>query len=192
MAFALVFLSCAGNATQIIILNDTVEKAYGITELVFSGDLSENRLQFHGSGEVLSGENVKVYLFGPASDFLATNLLVDTAPALVSFDGNGYYFIADNGTFSFTGALEIRSIGQIRLYIPGPVNRVSFRIENGYSIDGDIYGAYKKEVLIQRTSTAGSAVLVDGVFRYTYAERDTFQYRISFQSFGSGLWELCA
>ena len=188
IAFALALLSGACDATQIIILNDTAEKSYGIKELALSGDLSENRLQFRGTGAVLSGVDVKVYLFGPASDFLVSNLVVNTEPAIVSFDGDGYYFIARNGTFSFTGTLEIRTIGQIRLYIRGPANKVSFGLENGYSVDGDVYGAYKKEVIIQRASSAGqAATLVDGSFRYTYAERDSFQYMISFQSFGSGL-----
>lgn len=185
LVFALAALSGLNYATQIIVLNDTIEKAYGLNEIILSGDLSTNKLQFHGSGVVLSGEGVKVYLFGPSTDVLVSNLQVNSEPKAVSFDENGYFFVAGSGAFSYTGTMEIRTIGQIRLYIRGPANKVSFDLENGYSVDGDIYGAYKKEVIIQRAKAA--PMLVDGSFRYTYAERDTFQYLINFKSFGSGL-----
>jgi hypothetical protein len=185
LVFAVAALSCMNYATQIIVLNDTAEKAYGLNEIVLTGDLTQNKLQFRGTGEVISGENVNVYLFGPSADVLVSNLQVDTAPKTVSFDENGYFFIADKGAFSYAGTLEIRTIGQIRLYIRGPANKVSFKLENGYSIDGDLYGAYKREAVIQRAKAA--PMLVDGSFRYAYAERDTFQYLISFKSFGSGL-----
>lgn len=185
LLFGLVSLSSMGTSTQVIILNDTVEKVYGINGITLSGDLALNRLNFEGSGEVISGEGVKVYLFGPVSDVLVSNLLLDGELKTVSFDKNGYFFIADNGPFGFTGSLEIRTIGQIRLFIQGPANKVSFRLKNGYSIAGDVYGVYGKEVIIQRSAKA--PMLVDGSFHYVYAERDEFRYVINFKSFGSSL-----
>ncbi|MFZ2456365.1 MAG: hypothetical protein WAX07_07805 [Candidatus Altiarchaeia archaeon] len=185
LVFSLIAVSGVTAATQIIVLNDTEEKAYGLNEITITGDLSENRLQLRGTGEVISGENVKVYLVGPSADVLVSNLQIDSVPKPVSFDENGYFFIADKGTFSYAGTLEIRTIGQLRLYIRGPANMVSFKLENGYSIDGDLYGAYDKEVIIQRAKA--SPMLVDGSFHYIYAERDTFQYIVNLKSFGSSL-----
>ena len=176
----LLFSSCA-SAAQVIILNESIEKLYSLGDVVISGNLKTNRLDIAGSGEILSGENVKVYLVGPASDVLVDDVKVNQKDAPVSFDKDGYYFLVKNGKFRFDGKLLVRAPGQIQLSVPGPMNDLSFKLENGYAVDGDRYGLINERVLIQRS--AKTAMVVDGAFRFTFAERDQFLYQVNFKSF---------
>jgi hypothetical protein len=185
VVFSLVLFSAFVSATQIIVLNDSVEKAYSLEEVTVSGDLATNTLRLEGTGEVISGENVKVYLFGPSTDILIRDVLVNGKKTSVSFDGEGYFFLSEKGAFTFYGALDVRTIGQIRLYSKGPMNKITFKLRNGYAVGGDVYGAYKKEIVIQRSEKA--AMLIEGSFKFTYAERNTFRYIINYKAFGTSL-----
>ncbi len=175
----------AVSATTIIVVNETEAAVVSIEAMTLSGDLENNILAVYGSGEVLAGDSVKVYLFGPSEDIVVKNLKVDKVPTTVSFDDNGYFFLADEGEFSFVGDMEIRTIGQLRLYVQGPVNELTFDLDHGYAIDGDRFGMYRDTVVIQRSEKV--AMLVDGSFRFTYAIRNSFSYLISFKAFGSTL-----
>lgn len=180
-----IFLIQTGSS-EIIILNETKEQLYALETVLISGDLNENSLKLTGNGEVILGENVKVYLFGPSSDILIKKVLVNSRETTVSFDKNGYFFLVPaEGKFSFTADMDIRTIGQIALHVKGPLNELKFNLEHGYAINGDEYGLYNKDVIIQRAEKA--AMLVDGSFRYTYAERDEFLYQLKLKSFGSSL-----
>lgn len=181
----LFLLSSVVSAAQIIVINETEERVYAIEQVTLSGDLSKNLLKIYGEGEVIKGENVKIYLFGPSSDILVSDLIVNGEKASVSFDEKGYFFMVDDGEFRFHGSLKIRTIGQIRLFVRGPINQLSFNLKHGYAIDGDRFGVYNKEVIIQRAEKI--SMLVDGSFRYSYAERDRFLYLIKFKAFGSSL-----
>jgi len=190
----LVFFASSACATQVVVVNDTVvEKIYGIESMKLSGSVSDNILRISGSGEVISGEGVKVYLLGPSDEILVKNLLIDGTGKAVSFDSEGYFFLAEKGPFTFSADLEIKTLGQIRLYVRGPVNRLAFDLKDGYAIGGDIFGAYGKEVVIQRSSAQEpedqkKQTLIDGSFRYTYGqERNDFLYDIKFSSFGTSL-----
>ena len=178
-------LSSFASARQIIILNESDEDLYSLGNVVISGDLKTNDLDIKGAGEILSGENVKVYLFGPATDVLVKDVYVDGGKAPVSFDEKGYYFIVAEGKFGFNGKLLIRKPGQIQISVAGPMNDLSFKLENGYAVDGDRFGLLNERILIQRA--AKTAMIVDGAFRFTYAERDQFLYQVNFKSFGKGL-----
>lgn len=187
LLFALLFCFVLNvSATSIIVLNDSVEKVYALEKVTLYGDVESNELDITGSGEALSGENVKVYLFGPASDVLVHGVYVNNKATTVSFDDKGYFFlVSSEGSFSFKGKLSIRTIGQIRLQVPGPMNELDFNLLQGYAIGGTQYGLYKDEVVIQRAEKV--SMLVDGAFRYTYAERNQFYYVINFKAFGSTL-----
>lgn len=186
LLLALLLAVQAGSAATVIVLNETEEKVVSIESILLSGDLQKNVLSVTGSGEVLSGEDAKVYLFGPTEDIVIKNLKVNKEPRAVSFDEYGYFFLADVGVFTFTADMEIRTIGQLALTVRGPVNELSFDIDHGYAIGGDHFGVYDGEIVIQRSEKV--AMLVDGSFRYTYGLlQDEFTYAISFQSFGSSL-----
>ena len=191
--FILAFLASAASATEIVLVNDTVEKIYGIESMKVSGSLSGNILHLSGSGEVISGENVRVYLVGPSDEILVKNLLVDGTSKAVSFDQQGYFFLADGGPFTFTADLEIKTLGQIVLYVRGPVNRLTFNLQDGYAIGGDVFGAYGKRVVIQRSSSVEpqdqkKQTLVEARFHYTFGpERNDFVYDITFSAFGTTL-----
>lgn len=172
-------------AATIIVLNETEPSVVSVEAMTLSGDLEKNLLSVYGSGEVLSGESAKVYLFGPSDDIVIRNLRVNNLATTVSFDEKGYFFLAEKGEFSFIGDMEVRTIGQLALYVPGPVNELTFDLEHGYAIEGDRYGLFEDTVVIQRSEDV--AMLVDGSFRYTYALRDTFDYLVSFKAFGSTL-----
>lgn len=187
-----VFLASLSSAAGIIVVNDSSlvfigqqEKAYSLKDVLVSGDLKTNALDVSGEGEVIAGEDVKVYLFGPAEDFLVKDVKVDGQETTVSFDNEGYYFIVHDGEFSFTGKLMVRAIGQTRLKVRGPMNQLRFNMQNGYAVDGDRFGLINSTILLQRAQE--SAMLVDGSFRFTYAERDEFMYQITFKSFGETL-----
>jgi hypothetical protein len=174
------------SAAEVIVINETSEKLYALESVLVSGDVNTNALALSGNGEVLLGENVKVYLFGPSTDILVKNVLVNGKETTVSFDQNGYFFLVPQaGKFTFTGGMDIRTIGQITLHVKGPLNSLQFNLKNGYSINGDEYGLYDKDVVLQRAEKA--ATLVDGSFRYTYAERNEFLYQLNLKSFGSSL-----
>ncbi len=185
VVLVLLAFSVLASATEIIVLNDTEERLYSLDDVLLSGDLATNELSIRGRGEVILGKNVKVYLFGPSSDLLVEDIVVNDAPASISFDDQGYFFVAEKGVFKFNGKLKIRTIGQIRLFVPGPMNQLRFNIQHGYAIDGDRFGLYKNDVIIQRAEKV--SMLVDGSFRYTYAERNEFLYQINFKAFGSTL-----
>ena len=172
-------------SAEIIILNETKPSFYAVEDMTLSGDLNNNILDLSGSGQVIAGEDVKVYLLGRAEDILVDGLTVDGSPAPVSFDEKGYFMVLDKGKFSFDGTVSIRTRGQVKIYVPGPVNALNVKVENGYAIHGDQYGLFDREVIIQRSQKA--AMMVDGGFKYTYADRNTFQYQLSYRSFGSSL-----
>ncbi len=191
---ALALLSTAACATEVIFVNESAEKIYGIGDMKLSGSLSDNLLHMTGSGEVISGENVKVYLLGPPSEVLVKNLNVNGTGKTVSFDSEGYFFIAGKGAFTYSADVELKTLGQIRLYVPGPVNQLTFDLKDGYAIGGDVYGAIGKEVIIQRSSGSEPAeeqknqTLVDGSFHYTFGqERNEFYYDIRFSALGTTL-----
>ena len=50
------------------------EDIYSINKMVISGDLSTNTLSFQGSGNVLNGGNVKIYLLGSINDIAINQL----------------------------------------------------------------------------------------------------------------------
>ncbi len=184
--FALLFFIASASATKIVVINETEEKVYSLGEVTLSGDLDTNLLKISGSGEVITGEKPKVYLFGPASDVLVKNLLVNNEKTSVSFDENGYFFVAkEGGKFNFKADLEIKTIGQIRLFVPGPLNKLVFDLKNGYAIGGDQFGLYQKQIIIQRKEEISQ--LVKGNFRFSYAEKNEFLYIINFQAFGKSL-----
>ncbi len=93
--------------------------------------------------------------------------------------------MADKGRIEFQGDLEIRTIGQIVLYAHGPINELNFNLKHGYAVDGDRFGVYNERIVIQRSEKV--AMLIDGSFRYTYAERNEFYYIINFKAFGKSL-----
>jgi len=199
----LFFVMPNASSTQVIVINDTLEKVYSLETITISGDLQTNSLKISGTGEIISGENVKVYLFGPASDILVKNLKVNNAPTSVSFDDKGYFFVLNNpkrgdvialvenslvpsnSKFSLSGDLEIRTLGQIKIYIPGPLNELKFDLQHGYAVKGDRFGLYGETIVIQRSEKV--AMVVDGTFKFTYAEKNEFYYIINFKSFGSSL-----
>ena len=183
--FLFFILVSYASATQIILINETEEQIYTLDNVKISGDLETNKLKIFGSGEIIEGENVKVYLFGPASDILIKNLMVNGKATTVSFNENGYFFVADKGRIEFQGDLEIRTIGQIVLYAHGPINELNFNLKHGYAVDGDRFGVYNERIVIQRSEKV--AMLIDGSFRYTYAERNEFYYIINFKAFGKSL-----
>ncbi|OYT27787.1 MAG: hypothetical protein B6U97_00550 [Candidatus Altiarchaeales archaeon ex4484_96] len=188
LAFCLLILIATANqcfATQIIVINETQEDIYTLERITLSGDLEKNLLIIQGTGEIIQGENVKVYLFGPASDVLVTDLKINGQETTVSFDDGGYFFIADEGLIKLEGKLIIRTIGQIILHVNGPINKLEFDLEHGYAIDGDRFGVYKNRITLQRSEKV--AMLIDGNFRYTYAERNSFNYLIYFKAYGSSL-----
>ncbi len=168
------------------IINDTQKEHYALENVLVTGDLEDDELSLFGSGEVISGSDVKVYLFGPSSDFLVSDVVVDGERSTVSFDDKGYYFIAQKGKFDFSAKLSIRTLGQISLYIPGPLNEILFDIENGYTIDHNRYGLYEDTIIIQRTEEV--AKRAEGEFHFVFdAQRNNFNYDINFRAFGSDL-----
>ena len=176
----------AGSAATVIILNETEDAVVSIESIYLSGDLQKNVLSVTGRGEVLAGEQARVYLFGPSKDIVIKNLKVNKVPTTVSFDDNGYFFLADVGDFTFTGTMEIRTIGQLVLTARGPINELSFNLDHGYAIGGDKFGVFDGQIVLQRSEKV--AMLVDGSFRFTYGLlQNEFTYAISFQSFGSSL-----
>ncbi|MFH0859583.1 MAG: hypothetical protein V1921_00110 [Candidatus Altiarchaeota archaeon] len=185
LLITLFFIATTASATQIIVLNESEEKVYSLEDVLLSGDLNANSLSIQGKGEVINGKNVKVYLFGPSSDILVKNVNVNNIPTSVSFDGDGYFFIADGGSFNFNGILDIKTIGQVKLFVKGPVNSLRFDLIHGYAINGDQFGLYEWEVILQRAEKV--SMIVDGNFKYTFAERDEFHYLINFKAYGSTL-----
>ncbi len=190
----LVLFASIACATQIVVINDTTEeKIYGIENMALSGNVSDNLLHITGSGEVLSGEGVKVYLLGPSDEVLVKNLMVNGAGKAVSFDSDGYFFLSEKGSFTYSADLEIKTLGQISLYVRGPVNHLTFDLKDGYAIGGDVFGAYEKNVIIHRsyaqeTEDQKNKTLIDGSFSYTYGQdRNEFLYDITFTSFGTSL-----
>ncbi len=187
--FLLVALPCVSG--NIYIINDTQKDHYALEIMQLSGDLETNELKIRGSGEVISGSDVKVYLLGPGKDFLVRNVIVNGERAAVSFDDKGYYFIAQKGKFDFTGDLLIRTLGQIRLEIPGPLNEIQFDIKNGYTVEHDKYGLFEDSVIIQRREEVSKRA--DGEFHYMFDPyRNNFEYKINIEAFGSdiGRYEL--
>jgi len=173
------------SATSIIVINDTEPDVVSLQKVVVSGDLSANTLSILGGGEVLSEGRARVYLFGPSQEVLIKNLFVGGAPRTVSFDELGYFFLAEEGTFSFVADMEVRTIGQLRLFVPGPINELNFDIDHGYVIDGDRFGIFEEQVIIQRSEKV--AMIVDGNFRFSFALRNQFSYFLNFRAFGSTL-----
>ena len=182
--FAILVLPCV--TANFYIINDTEKDHYALETIRLSGDLEDNELFITGSGEVISGSDVKVYLFGPSSDFLVSDVRVDGERASVSFDDKGYYFVAQKGEFNFNGKLNIRTIGQIRLYVPGPVNEIEFDIINGYTLEHNKYGLFDDSIIIQRSEEV--AKRAEGEFHYMFdSYRNNYEYRINLKSFGSDL-----
>jgi len=173
-------------SAEIVIINETEKDFFTLETLHLSGDLQENELQISGSGQIIAGNQVKVYLLGPAEDIVIKDVYLNNVLVPISFDKQGYFIVVSGeGQFSFSGTMLIRRLGQLQLFIQGPVNELTFNLEHGYAVNGDRYGVYNKQVTIQRSEKA--AMLVDGSFRYTYAQRNTFYYVINFKSFGSSL-----
>ncbi len=164
----------------------TTEDIYSINNLVISGDLSSNILSFQGSGNVLNGENVKIYLLGSINDIAITQLKINGVNAPVSFDERGYFFMADS-SFDFSGSFSILSLGQLSLSIPGPVKELSFDLDNGYVVGASTkYSQLNNVIIIQRQEV--EQVLVSGDFHYIFDElKNDFVYEIDFNSLGDSL-----
>ncbi|HHQ45454.1 MAG TPA: hypothetical protein ENN13_04895 [Candidatus Altiarchaeales archaeon] len=175
----------SATAERIIIINETQQHVFALSDMLVSGDLEANSLRISGSGEILSGKNVKVYLLGAPSDILIQNLNVNGRPASISFDEKGYFFVHESGLFDYSGELMVRTAGQVVVRIPGPLNQLRFELENGYPIGGDFYGMFNDQVIIQRTEKTSQ--LVSGAFQYAFAERDTFRYQIDYKAYGKSL-----
>jgi len=140
------------NDSQVFLLNASEEKSYALDKVLVSGDLATNALELSGEGVILSGRDVRVYLFGPVADILVKDVSVNGGKTTVSFDRDGYYFIVPEGAFSFTGKLLVRTPGQARLTARGPISELSFKLKNGYAVDGDRYGLVNATALLQRAA----------------------------------------
>lgn len=178
-------LSLPVSGEKIIIINETDEHFYSLESVLVKGDLAENALHLSGNGQVLSGQDVRVYLFGSPQDVLIEGLVVDGVSSRVSFDESGYFFIVSNGSFSFSANMLVRTPGQVNLRVPGPLNNLEFDIENGYPIGGPLYGLYDDTVVIQRSRKA--QMLVSGAFKYSYAQRNSFVYQVDYKAYGQSL-----
>lgn len=174
------------DAARIIIIPEEKEEKgdYFIEEATISGDMATGKLRVTGRGAVIRGTDVKVYLFSANQDILIRDLTVDGSRVMVAFDKQGYYFIARKKAFSFSGTMEIRDKGQITFTAVGPVNRLAFDLTHGYAVDGDRFGVVDGNVVLQRIYEKTRPTLVQGVFRFSIADVNTFLYRISFQSYG--------
>ncbi len=65
-AFLLLFILCTGIAgADVVIVNETPKDFYSLEHVHVSGDLRDNLLGLQGSGEIITGTDVKVYLMGP-------------------------------------------------------------------------------------------------------------------------------
>ncbi|MBU0762409.1 MAG: hypothetical protein KKD39_05235 [Candidatus Altiarchaeota archaeon] len=179
------FLLADDASAEIIIINQSKPVFYSMEQMVLSGDFDTNKLSLTGFGEVISGDTAKVYVLGSPEDILVSNVLVNGGVVPVSFDDRGYYMVLDKGKFKFSADVSFRSRGQARIYVPGPVNEVKFDLLNGYAINGDQYGAYKREIILQRSEKV--AMLSEGAFKYSFAEKNTFTYNIRYRSFGKSL-----
>ncbi|MFH1721885.1 MAG: hypothetical protein ABH950_04690 [Candidatus Altiarchaeota archaeon] len=171
--------------TTVVLLNDTEPDIFALHQLTLSGDLAANELTISGSGEVVSGELVKVYLLGPSTDILIKDLRVNQKRMSVSFDDRGYFFLAEKGVFELSSDLEVRTIGQLRLKVPGPLNHLHFDLDNGHAIGGDRFGQFNQEVILQRWEKV--SMVADGSFKYSFAERNSFHYLLNLQAYGSTL-----
>jgi len=185
MLLAALFAMQLASAATVIVLNETEPQIYSLQSVLVSGDLGANSLSVIGGGEVLSGSLVKVYLFGPSRDLLIKGLSVNGRSRSLSFDEQGYYFLAEKGDFGFSADMEIRTIGQVRLHVPGPMNELTFKLQHGYAIDGDRFGVKDEDVIIQRSEKV--AMLSNGNFRFSYGLRNEFTYDIAFRAFGKSL-----
>jgi len=174
------------DAARIIIIPEEKEEKgdYFIEEATISGDMAAGKLRVTGRGAVMRGTDVKVHLFSANQDILIRDLSVDGSRVLVAFDKQGYYFITGKKAFSFSGTMEIKDKGQITFTAIGPVNRLAFDLTHGYAVDGDRFGVVDGNVVLQRIYEKTRPTLVQGVFRYSIADVNTFLYRISFQSYG--------
>lgn len=183
----IIFLMTVAFASgEILIINDTVKDFYSLELVHVSGDLDKDSLNIIGSGEIISGKNVKVYLLGPGKDIVVKDVSLLGKDVPVSFDDKGYFIVVPEvGKFSFTGKLVLKKVGQIQLYVRGPINELTFDLEHGYPVNGNKYGVYDELVTIQRSEK--TSTLVEGNFKYTYADLNTFHYLINLKSFGGTL-----
>ncbi|VVB53074.1 Uncharacterised protein [uncultured archaeon] len=189
LGFILIATMLPASAVQIIVVNETAPQIYTLDEVTVSGDLSGNDLSFTGTGDVISGENVKVYLFGGGEDVLVRNVLVNRVQTPVAFDTKGFFFITNTtGPMKIQGELILRKPGQESVFVPGPINHLKFDLTGGYAVDGERFGAISETVVLQRSKTG--ARTVQGAFKFTYAERNTFQYRLDLTSYGEAFGTL--
>lgn len=179
-------MSYVANA-EVIILNQTVEKIYSIESLTLSGDLESNSLSLTGNGEVISGDNVRVYLLGPTSDILIRDLKVNDVSTPLSFDNRGYFFLMKEGKFNLQAIIELgvtSSIGQINLNVPGPVNKLNSDLQHGYIV-GNNLGLLNDNIIIERSLVTLSTE--EGEFKFTFSDENEFFYLFRFKSFGRAL-----
>ncbi|VVB75699.1 Uncharacterised protein [Candidatus Tiddalikarchaeum anstoanum] len=164
----------------------TSEDLSFINDMTISGNVSTNALTFSGSGSVINGNNVKVYIIGPTTNVYINSLTVNGAITPVSFDYYGYFFISNISNFNYSGSLKLLQIGQVNLYITGPVNHLIFSLVDGYTVGGsEFYSLLNKNIIIQRNQA--SQVLVDADFHYLFERVNNFEYTIRFSSLGNSL-----
>ena len=73
---AALLIAQAVPAATIIVLNETEPPVVSLERVTVAGDIEANTLAVAGSGEVLSGEMAKVYLFGPSEDIVIKDIAV--------------------------------------------------------------------------------------------------------------------
>ncbi len=190
ICLVLLLLACPSRAlgVQVIIVNETEQYVpAAVTSMQVSGDVSSGGLSFVMHGYTLeSGKMARVYVAGPASRILVSNVVVNGKSVPVFFDEKGYYFVVDESPFMATGMIYgVGSSSSTTLFFPGPINSLSFDLSGGYPVGGSTYyGVVNRSVTIQ-LSLYRHVVQTEGVMRYSFAPGDNeYYYVFNIQSYG--------
>src|SRR5688572_13611074 len=121
-------------------------------------------------------------LFGPADRVRIDGVTLDGAPASVSFEENRYFLLTGQRSFTLRGTLAFSS--DRVLEIPGPLNRLSARLDDAGVAEGDDLSGLSAAAL--HLSPRGEEARLPPVFQLARAfrvEKDiSFEYRLVLQS----------
>jgi hypothetical protein len=161
-------------------------RCYTLEHLTLTGDVKSGKLEFVLEGAVLAKGapgTVDVSLFGTPQSVRIENVTENGRPALVSFEGDRYFFRPTSERFTLRGTLGVGDDRTIQL--PSPLNRFDAKLTGGRVTEGDSLSGLEGGVIHidSEDSAPAPAPTIFSLARALRVKKNVeFEYRLTLQS----------
>ncbi len=163
-----------------------VSHCYTLEHLTLSGDVKTGKLDFELDGALLAkggAGTIDVSLFGTPQSIRLENVTENGRPALISFEGDRYFFRPTSERFTLRGTLTVGEDRTVQL--PTPLNRFDAKLKGGRITEGDSLSGLEAGTIHidSEDATPAPAPTIFSLARALRVKKNIeFEYRLTVQA----------